>query len=134
MVCISITDACYFSANQKLQLAHDHLVKDNERLKHDEADKSSRLTELTAQFDRREQARQDLQGLEDTVARELQTLHNLRKLFVQDLQAKVKKVCTMLTIKARQLTCIGHLNWVAYLTVSDNYLEIHIFCRCSTIG
>jgi len=94
VVFISVSAACYFSANQKLQLAHDRLVKDNERLKHDEADKSSRLTELTAQFDRREQARQDLQGLEDTVARELQTLHNLRKLFVQDLQAKVKKVRT----------------------------------------
>lgn len=36
--------------------------------------------------DRREQARKELKGLEDTVAKELQTLHNLRKLFVQDLQ------------------------------------------------
>jgi kinesin family protein 5 len=76
---------------QKLQLAHDRLSEDNERLKRDEADKASRLADLTAQFERREQARQDLKGLEDTVARELQTLHNLRKLFVQDLQVKVKK-------------------------------------------
>lgn len=30
-------------------------------------------------------------------AKELQTLHNLRKLFVQDLQARVKKVQTFLT-------------------------------------
>ena len=36
-------------------------------------------------------AKQDLKGLEETVAKELQTLHNLRKLFVQDLQSRVKK-------------------------------------------
>ncbi|XP_042868911.1 kinesin heavy chain-like [Penaeus japonicus] len=41
--------------------------------------------------ERREQAHHDLKGLEDTVAKELQTLHNLRKLFVQDLQARVRR-------------------------------------------
>ncbi|XP_050685989.1 kinesin heavy chain-like isoform X3 [Eriocheir sinensis] len=41
--------------------------------------------------ERREQAHHDLKGLEDTVAKELQTLHNLRKMFVQDLQARVRK-------------------------------------------
>lgn len=33
-------------------------------------------------------------GLEETVAKELQTLHNLRKLFVQDLQQRVKRTST----------------------------------------
>jgi kinesin family protein 5 len=56
------------------------------------------LNELSLQFERREQARQDLKGLEDTVARELQTLHNLRKLFVQDLQSKVKRVGSILML------------------------------------
>lgn len=77
--------------SQKLQLALDKLQNDYDRLKHEETEKTSRLAELSLQFDRREQAKQDLKGLEETVARELQTLHNLRKLFVQDLQARVKK-------------------------------------------
>uniref|UniRef100_A0A4W5NP85 Kinesin-like protein n=1 Tax=Hucho hucho TaxID=62062 RepID=A0A4W5NP85_9TELE len=53
---------------------------------------SSRLLFL---HERHEQTKQDLKGLEDTVARELQTLHNLRKLFVQDLTSRVKKSSEM---------------------------------------
>lgn len=77
--------------NQKITLAHENLQSEYSKLKSEEGEKSAKLQELSLQIDRREQAKQDLKGLEETVAKELQTLHNLRKLFVQDLQARVKK-------------------------------------------
>lgn len=77
--------------NQKYTLAHQQMQQDYEKLKQEENDKSLKLQELILTNERREQARKDLKGLEDTVAKELQTLHNLRKLFVQDLQARIKK-------------------------------------------
>lgn len=76
---------------QKLSLAFDQLQTDHEKLKTDETEKSKKLSELLALNDQREQAKQDLKGLEETVAKELQTLHSLRKLFVQDLTTRVKK-------------------------------------------
>lgn len=78
-------------ANQKLSLAQERLQQEYDKLKTEEQEKSAKLHELTMINDRREQARQDLKGLEETVAKELQTLHNLRKLFVADLQSRVKK-------------------------------------------
>ncbi|XP_076361911.1 kinesin heavy chain-like isoform X2 [Tachypleus tridentatus] len=77
--------------NQKLSLAQEQLQKEYEKLKMEEQDKNKKLQELTLLNDRQDQAHQDLKGLEETVAKELQTLHNLRRLFVQDLQSRVKK-------------------------------------------
>nr|XP_058914278.1 kinesin-1 heavy chain isoform X2 [Kogia breviceps] len=77
--------------NQKMALEQGRLRAEHEKLKAAEQDKSRKLRDLTVMQDRREQARQDLKGLEETVAKELQTLHNLRKLFVQDLATRVKK-------------------------------------------
>uniref|UniRef100_A0A8C8LTV6 Kinesin-like protein n=1 Tax=Oncorhynchus tshawytscha TaxID=74940 RepID=A0A8C8LTV6_ONCTS len=79
--------------NQKIMLEQERLRVEHEKLKSTDQDKSRKLHELT--YDRREQARQDLKGLEETVAKELQTLHNLRKLFVQDLATRVKKSAEM---------------------------------------
>ncbi|KAG7175828.1 Kinesin heavy chain-like 1 [Homarus americanus] len=77
--------------NQKRAVTEEQLKAEYEKLKTEVAEKTTKLSELTTVHERKEQARQDLKGLEETVAKELQTLHNLRKLFVQDLQARVKK-------------------------------------------
>uniref|UniRef100_A0A8C1PN15 Kinesin-like protein n=1 Tax=Cyprinus carpio TaxID=7962 RepID=A0A8C1PN15_CYPCA len=82
-----------FSQNQKIMLEQERLKVEHEKLKTTDQEKSRKLHELT--YDIREQARQDLKGLEETVAKELQTLHNLRKLFVQDLATRVKKSAEM---------------------------------------
>nr|XP_028601443.1 kinesin heavy chain isoform X1 [Podarcis muralis]XP_028601452.1 kinesin heavy chain isoform X1 [Podarcis muralis] len=77
--------------NQKLQLEQEKLSLDYDRLKAEDQEREKKLEKLILLNDKREQAREDLKGLEETVARELQTLHNLRRLFVQDLTTRVKK-------------------------------------------
>merc|ERR1719187_543083 len=78
-------------SNQKLTLEQEKMIGDYEKLKREEEEMSAKLADMTVANERRDQAKQDLKGLEETVAKELQTLHNLRKLFVQDLQSRVKK-------------------------------------------
>ncbi|XP_036714956.1 kinesin heavy chain [Balaenoptera musculus] len=82
--------------NQKLQLEQEKLSSDYNKLKIEDQEREMKLEKLLLLNDKREQAREDLKGLEETVSRELQTLHNLRKLFVQDLTARVKKVSSSL--------------------------------------
>ncbi|XP_015227165.1 PREDICTED: kinesin heavy chain isoform 5C-like [Cyprinodon variegatus] len=77
--------------NQGLLLEQERLMSDYEKLKNEEQEKDLKLQKLMLLNEHREQAREDLKGLEETVAKELQALHNLRKLFVQDLTARVKK-------------------------------------------
>ncbi|XP_071771355.2 kinesin heavy chain-like [Centroberyx gerrardi] len=77
--------------NQGLLLEQERLMSDYDKLKAEEQEKDSKLQKLILLNEEREQAREDLKGLEETVAKELQTLHNLRKLFIQDLTTRVKK-------------------------------------------
>ncbi|XP_049425876.1 kinesin heavy chain-like [Epinephelus fuscoguttatus] len=77
--------------NQGLLLEQERLMSDYDKLKAEEQEKDGKLQKLILLNEHREQAREDLKGLEETVAKELQTLHNLRKLFVQDLTTRVKK-------------------------------------------
>lgn len=77
--------------NQKYSLAQERLQQEYDKLKAEDQEKSAKLNEMILMNDKREQTRMDLKGLEETVAKELQTLHNLRKMFVADLQSRVKK-------------------------------------------
>ncbi|XP_042260689.1 kinesin heavy chain-like isoform X1 [Thunnus maccoyii] len=77
--------------NQGLLLEQERLMSDYDKLKAEEQEKDAKLQKLMLLNEQSEQAREDLKGLEETVAKELQTLHNLRKLFVQDLNTRVKK-------------------------------------------
>ncbi|KAK1796426.1 hypothetical protein P4O66_009475 [Electrophorus voltai] len=81
--------------NQRMMLALEQLRVEFTGLKSQEIEKSAQLEELRYLNERHEQAKQDMKGLEETVARELQTLHNLRKLFVQDLTTRVKRSSEM---------------------------------------
>uniref|UniRef100_A0A6Q2XQN5 Kinesin-like protein n=1 Tax=Esox lucius TaxID=8010 RepID=A0A6Q2XQN5_ESOLU len=53
--------------NQKIMLEQERLRVEHEKLKSTDQEKSRKLHELTVMQDRREQARQDLKGLEETV-------------------------------------------------------------------
>lgn len=74
---------------QALQTEKDQLQQEYERLKNDEMLKEKRIKEALS--DKREQTKQDLKGLEETVEKELNSLHSLRRMFLQDLSQKLKK-------------------------------------------
>ncbi|KAF7651189.1 hypothetical protein LDENG_00114770, partial [Lucifuga dentata] len=73
--------------NQQVILKQERLRAEHDKLKMADQEKGHKLE----MQNRREQTTQALKGLEDTVSRELQMLHNLRRLFVQDLSSRVKK-------------------------------------------
>lgn len=66
-----------YSTNQKLSLALEKLQADYDKLKTEETEKSQKLQELSLQIDRREQAKQDLKGLEETVVSIWYTMQRL---------------------------------------------------------
>uniref|UniRef100_A0A4W5KXX1 Kinesin-like protein n=1 Tax=Hucho hucho TaxID=62062 RepID=A0A4W5KXX1_9TELE len=81
--------------NQGLQLEQRKLQSDYDKLKAEELEKDEQLQKFVFMNEKREQAKEDLKGLEETVAKELQTLHNLRRLFIQELTSRVSMSAEM---------------------------------------
>ncbi|XP_056321973.1 kinesin heavy chain [Danio aesculapii] len=75
--------------NQALELEQKKLMSDYEKLQQEDQKKDERLQKLLFLNEKREQAKEDLKGLEETVAKELQTLHDLRKMFIHDINNRI---------------------------------------------
>ncbi|XP_056611380.1 kinesin heavy chain [Triplophysa dalaica] len=75
--------------NQALQLEQKQLISDFDKLKQEDQKKDERLQKLILLNEKKEQAKQDLKGLEVTVTKELETLHNLRRLFIHDVSERM---------------------------------------------
>ncbi|CAL8339117.1 unnamed protein product [Lota lota] len=104
--------------NQRQHLELEQLHGDYEHLRGRERHNSRRLEELIFLHERHEQSKQDLKGLEDTVAHELQTLHNLRRLFVQDLTTRVKRGSQM-----NPADCGGFITQKQKISFLENNLD-----------
>ncbi|KAM4558135.1 kinesin heavy chain-like [Odontesthes bonariensis] len=76
--------------SQALQLENRKLQSDLDKLRTEDQNKEQKLQKLHFLNEKREQAKEDLKGLEETVTKELQTLTDLRKLFIQDISSRVK--------------------------------------------
>ncbi|XP_035460307.1 kinesin heavy chain-like [Scophthalmus maximus] len=76
--------------NRALQLENTKIQSDFDKLKAEDEKKEQKLHKLQFLKEKRDQATDELKGLEETVAKELQMLNNLRKLFIQDVGSRVQ--------------------------------------------
>jgi len=77
--------------NTEISSETDRLKCEYSALQTSVQEKEEKLTTLSKKVERSDQAKNDLRGLEETVGRELQTLHSLRRMFVNDLRARVRR-------------------------------------------
>lgn len=74
---------------QEMSVVKESLSAELDKLRSDEAGKEKRMKELSALSDKRDQARADMKGLEETLEKELNTLMTLKKALNADLAAKI---------------------------------------------
>ncbi|CAD5215710.1 unnamed protein product [Bursaphelenchus okinawaensis] len=111
---------------QALQLEKDQLQREFENLKNEEIEKEKKLKDLTAITDKREQTRQDLKGLEETVNKELNSLHSLRRMFIQDLSHRMKKAPTSTDGEDEFLSSPAQKQKIAFLQNNlDQLTRVH---------
>jgi len=76
--------------NQERGLEEKQLKEENEKMHSELNILKTKYHQLEILNTKKEHAQKDLQGLEETVSRELATLNKLRKMFVKDLQSRMK--------------------------------------------
>ncbi|XP_060724805.1 kinesin heavy chain-like isoform X2 [Tachysurus vachellii] len=78
-------------SNEILVLEHKRLQFEYETLRLREQEKDLKLQKLTMSKEKTEHTSDEMGDFEETLVRQLQSLHHLRKMFVQDLTTRVKK-------------------------------------------
>ncbi len=74
-----------------MKLQYEKSAEETEGLRKQLETTAGRLEVLEKEEARREQSKQDLRALEETMVKEFSTLATLRRLFVHDLKNRVKK-------------------------------------------
>ncbi|CAD5221658.1 unnamed protein product [Bursaphelenchus xylophilus] len=111
---------------QAVQLERDQLQREFDNLKNEEIEKEKKLKDLSALSDKREQTRQDLKGLEETVNKELNSLHSLRRMFIQDLSHRMKKAPTAADGEDEFLSSPAQKQKIAFLQNNlDQLTRVH---------
>lgn len=124
--------------NSDAHAESDRIKSEYAILQKNAVEKEGKLKEMETKHEQTNQAKNDLRGLEETVGRELQTLHSLRRMFVKDLRERVRKAqgestdCDLVEGSTAQKHRIGFLetNLNQLTTVHKQLVRDNADLRC----